>query len=231
MAVRRPARLAGLVAAATCFGTLASAQVPGAPVLQNAFSNRGLSVAANLASGRGQSFYGAAAAWGMGGSGSEGRLSLSAAAGAQRANEATRGAYGARVAARIWGSDGGGLGVAGFAGYGGAPRTKTGSVVTNPAIMSVPVGVSVGYRRALGRTRGLSAYVSPFYRWDRTDSDSVASSSSFRASAGIDFSFTSAFGVTIGGELGGGRAATTGTRAASSGTFGAAVSFVPGGRR
>src|SRR5687768_438641 len=41
MAVRHPARLAGLVAAVVCFGTLASAQVPGAPVLQNAFSNRG----------------------------------------------------------------------------------------------------------------------------------------------------------------------------------------------
>jgi hypothetical protein len=43
----------------------AGAQVPGAPVLQNAFANPGWAVAANLAGGSGQSFYGLATAMGL----------------------------------------------------------------------------------------------------------------------------------------------------------------------
>src|SRR5688572_7972472 len=72
------------------FAAPVQSQVPGVPVLQNAFSNPGLAIAANFGGGRGQSFYGAASAWGLAG----GRLQLSGAAGAQRANEGTRGAYG-----------------------------------------------------------------------------------------------------------------------------------------
>lgn len=224
----RPAGTKGaLTVALICFASNAAAQVPGVPVLQNAFSNPGLAVAANFGSGSGQSYYGVAAAWGMG---SEGALSISGAAGAQRGNDATRGAYGARVAARLWSSAGGGLGAGGFVGFGGAPRTRTGSLVTNPAVLTIPAGVSVGYRRALGRTRGMSVYLSPFYRWVRTASDSVVSSGALRVAGGVDFSFSSSLGVTVGGDVGGAGKSSGGSKSAS-GALGVAISFVPGGRR
>lgn len=214
-------------AALTCLAASAGAQVPGVPVLQNAFSNPGLAVAANFGSGSGQSYYGVAAAWGLG---SAGRLAVSGAAGAQRGNGATRGAYGGRVSTRIWSSGGGALGVAGFAGFGGAQSTTSGTAVTNPAVVMIPVGLSVGYRRALGASRGMSAYVAPFYRYMRTDSGTVATQGTVRISGGLDFSVTSSIGVTVGGDLGGAGGTSAGSRR-SSGALGAAVSFVPGGRR
>jgi hypothetical protein len=217
------------VAAFICFSaplTRLAAQVPGAPVLQNAFSNAGLAFAANVGSGSGQSYFGLAAGWGLG---SDGRFSVSGGAGAQRANDATRGAYGARAAMRLWSSSGGSLGAGGFVGLGGAPSTSANDVVTNPSVMMIPAGVSVGYRRPMGTRRGISAYVSPFYRWVRSDSGAVASSGSVRVSGGIDFSMSPSLGVTVGGEFGGGDKSAAGKK--SSGAFGAAVSFVPGGRR
>ncbi|MEX2153737.1 MAG: hypothetical protein WD825_10400, partial [Gemmatimonadaceae bacterium] len=216
--------LARALAVALAMPALATAQAPGLPVLQNAFNNPGLAVAANFGTGSGQGFYGAAAAWGLG----SGRLSVSGAAGAQRGNGATRGAYGGRLAASAWTSSGGGLSVGGFVGMGGAPRTRAGQVVTNPAVMSVPAGVSLGYRRALGRSRGLSGYVSPFYRWTRTDSAAIESSGAFRISGGIDFAISPSLGATIGGELGGG--AKSGGSNRGSSLLGAAISFVPGRR-
>ncbi|HJQ22128.1 MAG TPA: hypothetical protein VJ867_17455 [Gemmatimonadaceae bacterium] len=210
-----------LLALSAC-AAAAVAQVPGAPVLQNAWANPGLAVAANFGGGSGQSFYGLAGAMGFGG----GKMQLSAAAGANNANGSTRGAYGARAAMSVWSSSGGALGVGAFAGLGGAPRTRSNNVVNNAAILNVPVGATVGYRRSLG-SRGFSAYASPFYRWARSDNGTVASTGSMRVSLGADFAVTSSIGVTVGGELGGssGRAGSK-----SSGLFGAAVSFVPGGR-
>lgn len=197
------------------------AQVPGLPVLQNAFSNPGVAFAANFGSGSGHSYYGAAAAWGLGATGA---FLVSGAAGAQRSNDATRGAYGGRASMRLWASPSG-LGVAGFAGVGGAMETHTGTVVTNPAIMVVPVGASIGYRRALGARRGISAYVAPFYRWARVDSGTVVSSGSFRFSGGVDFSLTPSIGITLGGEAGG-----AGSGGGTSGAFGVGLTFVPGRR-
>src|SRR5207302_7015863 len=55
------------LAAVLAFGGRVAAQVPGTPVLQNAFLNPGLAVAANFASASGQSFFGAAASLGLGG--------------------------------------------------------------------------------------------------------------------------------------------------------------------
>lgn len=209
---------------AALFGGIngAEAQVPGLPVLQNAFSNQGLAFAGNFGSGSGQSYYGGAAAWGLG---STGGFLVSGAAGAQRVNGATRGAYGGRLSVRVWESTGG-FGAAGFAGVGGALRTRTGSVLTNPAVTMIPVGASLGYRRALGSTRGLSAYVSPFYRWVRSDSDVVSNSGSIRVSGGVDVSLTPSIGVTLGAEGGG-----TSGGSGGSGAFGVGLTFVPGGRR
>jgi hypothetical protein len=203
----------------------AAAQVPGAPALQNAFAMPGIAVAANFTGGGGQSFFGAAGAYGMG----SGRIQVSGAAGVQRGNGSSRGAYGGRVAASVWTSSGGALGVGAFAGLGGATRTDTNNVLTNPAVMTVPAGLSFGYRRPMGATRGMSVYASPLYRWSRFDNGTVTSSNgSVRVAFGLDFAFSQSLGATIGAELGqnsAGAKSTTG-----SGTMGAAISFVPGRR-
>lgn len=190
-------------------------------MLQNAFANPGIAVAANLGGGGGQSFYGAAAAYGL----MTGKLQISGAAGVARGNGSSRGAYGARAAYSAWSSSGGALGVGAFAGVGGAPSTKLNNAVNNAAVMNVPAGLSVGYRRALG-SRGISAYASPFYRWTRaTVGTTTASSGNMRVSLGLDLGVSSSLGVTVGTELGGKNA-----DGSSSGSFGAAVSFVPGRR-
>lgn len=206
-----------LVAMSTALG-----QIPGAPVLQNAFANPGLAVAANFGGGGGQSLLALAAGWGLG----SGRILVSAAAGAQRVNEATRGAYGGRASMTAWTSAGGSLGIAGFAGIGGAPRTRANDVMTNPAIFTVPLGLTVGYRRNIGTARGISAYASPIYRWTRltADDDGTVSDNNFRFALGLDFSFNPSLGVTVGGEFGS-------RSSEGSSTLGAAVSWVPGGRR
>lgn len=211
--------LAAVVGIATGMATKATAQVPGAPVLQNAFANPGLAVAANFTGGGGQSFFGAAAAYGLG----SGRLQASGAAGVQRSNSATRGAYGARLAATVWNSGGGSIAAGAFAGFGGAARTRNAAdSVSNPAVLIVPVGLTVGYRRPLGETRGLSAYVSPVYRWTRAEAVSVETAGSFAVALGLDVSISPSFGATVGAELG------RDGPSAGSGTFGVALSFVPG---
>jgi hypothetical protein len=197
----------------------AISQVPGAPVLQNAFSNPGLAVAANFGGGGGQSLFALAAAYGLG----TGRIQVSGAAGAQRSNDATRGAYGARAAMTVWTSRGGSLAAGAFAGVGGAPRTRNGAVMTNPAVMIMPVGLSVGYRRPLGANRGISAYASPLYRWTRVKDDvASASEGAFRGSIGLDFSVNPSLGATVGSEFG--------SSSSGSSNFGVAISWVPGRR-
>lgn len=199
----------------------AGAQIPGAPVLQNAFANQGLAFAANFGSGGDQSLFAVAAGWGLG----SGRILVSGAAGAQRINETTRGAYGARASATVWTSGGGSLGVGAFAGIGGAPRTRAEGVTTNAALMTIPAGVTAAWRRPMGTSRGFSAYVSPLYRWSRVTTDDAGSASegNVRFAGGVDFSFNPSLGVTLGGELGSGDTGAT--------LLGLAISWVPGGAR
>ena len=200
------------------------AQIPGAPVLQNAFANPGLAAAANFGAGDGQSLFALAAAWGLGG----GRFQLSGAAGAQRANGATRGAYGVRGSMTAWSSPNGALGAAAFAGVGGAPRTRSDGILTNAAVMTIPAGITVGYRRPIGTNRGWSAYASPLYRWTRATTDDgsggdvTSSDGNFRVALGLDFSFSPAFGITAGTELGGSDSGGS--------SFGLALSWIPGRR-
>jgi len=212
---RAGSMMAGLLIASTAQG-----QVPGVAVLQNAFTSRGLAVAGNFGSSTGQSFFGAAAGWGLGN-----RFMVSAAAGAQRANNTSRGAYGGRATMGIWTSRGGALGAAAFAGVGGAARTRLNNVVTNAAIMSLPAGVSVGYRRGMGAKGSISGYVSPFYSWSRVDAGAgVMTSNALRTSVGVDVGFSQSLGASIGGEFGAGGG---GSR---NGLLGAAITWIPGRR-
>jgi hypothetical protein len=208
--------------AALGFSSPLSAQVPGAPVLQNAFTNPGLAFAANFGTGGGQSFFGAAAGWGLGG----GRLLVSGAAGVQRANEASRGAYGGRAAATVWTSGAGALAVGAFAGIGGAPRTRDAAgVENNAAQLNIPAGLTIGYRRALGDVRGFSVYASPMYKWSRAEVGNVSESAgNFAGAVGLDFGLTQSIGLTVGGEFGNGSGVDNGS------LLGFAVSFVPGRR-
>jgi hypothetical protein len=211
------------IAAWVVLPAAAVAQVPGVPVLQNAFVNHGLAFAGNFGGGSGQSYYGIAAGWGMGG-----RVALSGGAGAQRMGTATRGAYGGRAAMSVWSSRGGALGAGAFVGFGGAPRTRTNGVVTNAAVMIVPAGASVAWRHDLG-SHSVSVYASPMYLWTRADAGTgVSSSGTFAGSAGLDFTVSSTIGATIGSQFGQTTVATLPGK--STGTIGIAVSFVPGGR-
>ena len=196
------------------------AQVPGVAVLQNAFTSRGLAVAGNFGSSTGQSFFGAAVGWGLGQ-----RFLLSGAAGAQRSNGATRGAYGGRATMGVWTSRGGALGAAAFAGIGGAASTSAAGVVTNAAVVNVPLGVSVGYRRAMGSRGSISGYVNPFYAISRVDAGTgtVASGNSFRTSIGVDVGFSPSLGASIGGEFGAGKGK-------GGGVLGAAITYALGRR-
>ena len=213
--------LAGSILTGIVVVSTASAQVPGVAVMQNAFTSRGLAFAANFGSSAGQSFFGGAAGWGL-----TDRIQVSGAGGVQRSGNTTRGAYGARATMGVWSSRGGALGGAAFVGIGGAARTRTGAVVTNPAIMSIPAGVSLGYRRGMGARRSISGYVSPFYNWARVDSGTgtITSTGAFRTSVGVDIGLSANLGASIGGEFGAKRAGSGG------GVLGAAITFVPGRR-
>jgi hypothetical protein len=125
----------------------------------------------------------------------------------------------------VWSSRNGSFGAGAFAGVGGAPSTDEDNVVTSPATLVVPGGVTIAYRRPIGARRGISAYASPMYRWTRLDDGDVDTEGGFRVSFGVDFSLTQSIGVTAGGELGNGDSATN-----DGGVFGAAVTFVLGRR-
>jgi hypothetical protein len=178
-------------------GTL-SAQMLGVPVLQNGFSNPGITVAINYGTAEGARGYGLAAAWAP----ASGRFQVSGGIGGYDPDEDDRWiSYGGRVAVPLTGLTGtGSFGVAPFAGAGAASREGVN-------LLHVPAGVAGGYRRALGSTRAISVYGSSFYDWTRLTSDDTempsASSGVIRFSIGLDVALTQSFGATVGYETGG----------------------------
>jgi hypothetical protein len=227
--------------AISCAGALAvaapaEAQMLGVPVLQNAFANPGIAVAANFGTQDGARGYGAAAAWAPG----RGRFQLSAGGGVfdvevspdDRDRTFT---WGARGAFSFLELAEGSIGVGAFAGVGGLSRDR----VTE---LRVPIGASVGWRRALGETRAISVYVAPFYsyaerRFDRGGLDcdtqicppETDRAGSVRVSAGLDIALFRALGLTLGYEDG--QRADDGDPGATSGVFGIGLSYAFGGRR
>jgi hypothetical protein len=201
----------------------AGAQLPGLPVLQNAFVGPGFAAAANAGGGSGASAYAAALGWAPGSA----RFQVSVGAGAHVGNGETGGAFGARVAVPVFSFMNGNLGVAAFAGLGGAqgPKVRGARVGLGQA----PLGAAVGYRRGLGATRGFSVYAAPFFGYFRNDfGDSTKSAGLFRVSIGGDFAVTRAIGVTAGLEAGGKR---SGNGPGTSGIlWGAGVSYAFGRR-
>jgi len=191
--------LATAALAAVCAAPRASAQLPGLPVLQNAFVGPGFAAAVNGGGGGGASAYAAALGWAP----RSARFQISVGAGAFRSGGETGGAFGARVAVPVFSFMNGNLGIAAFAGVGGA-RGPTDPPRGRAGLGQAPLGAAVGYRRALGATRGFSVYAAPFVGFFRSDFGDAGSESAtlIRLSVGGDFAITRAIGVTAGLEAG-----------------------------
>jgi hypothetical protein len=205
------------------WSTAAGGQLPGLPVLQNAFVGPGFAAALNAGGGGGSTAYAAALGWAP----RSARFQVSVGAGAHVAGGETGGAFGARAAMPVLSLMNGNLGVAAFGGIGGARgRRVQGARV---GLGQAPIGASVGYRRAIGATRGFSIYAAPFFAYFRNDfGSSTASASLFRISVGGDLALTRAIGVTAGLEAGGkGRANGPGPEGV---IWGAGVSYAFGRR-
>ena len=172
----------------------AGAQMLGAPVLQNAFSNPGFTGAVNFGTSSDARTFGAAAAWAP----ASGRFQVSLGGGSVDPKEGKgEGTYGARVAIPVFSFMTGRAGAAVFAGLGGASATEA-------TITTIPAGVSIGFRQAMGETRGFSVYAAPFYSWTRlTPTEGPAVSKGLiRVSAGLDLGITRKIGATVGYEAG-----------------------------
>lgn len=209
--------------------TVSAAQLPGAPVLQNAWANPGITAAVNVATGGGSRVVAGAGAWAPG----SGRFQLSAGLGMRKAEVGGSGmAFGARVAVPVFSFAGGAFGVAGFLGAGAArepdvlldPQGDAGGTITQ-----VPIGAAVGYRRAFSFIRGVSVYGAPFYTYNRlTVGDSSVSAGAFRFSFGADVGVTNRIGVTVGAEMGG--SARTGMPGPTGAIWGLGASYALGRR-
>ncbi len=194
--------------------SLARAQMLGAPVLQDAFTNPGFTVGADFGSGNDLKTYGGAVAWSP--ASAFFQLSGGVAYLHPKLGSGTA-TYGARLMVPVlhrWPQ----FGLAPFVGMGGA----TMSGVTD---WQIPLGISAGYRRALGSSgRAVSAYVSPFYSWARVRANGVtATNGLFRVSLGVDAAVLPQVGVTVGYELG--QTAGVGKAGATGGIFGLGVSY------
>lgn len=192
----------------------AGAQMVGAPVLQDAFLNPGVTLGLNFGSGEQAHTYGGAAAWAP----SSGILQVSGGAALLDPSVgSSHVTWGLRVMAPVPHVGGRTFGVAAFAGVGGL--NASGARETR-----LPIGVSAAYRRSLGAKRGISVYVAPFYSWSRLKQDTVSTShGSFRVSVGVDAAVMPGLGVTVGYE--GGSRARGGEPGPTGGLFGVGVSY------
>lgn len=189
------------------------AQMLGAPVLQNAFTNRGFTVGADFGAGDGARTYGGAVAW------SPMNLKFQLSGGVaylDRTNASGTATYGARLMVPVL-NHRSAFGVSPFVGMGGASF----SGITD---WQIPLGITGGYRRAIGTDRGISAYVSPFYSWARVRSHGVTDTHGlFRVSVGVDAAVLPSVGVTIGFETG--AKAGEGDPGATGSIFGLGISY------
>lgn len=213
MALNRKFLALPLVAALGAAGAL-QAQLPGAPVLQNAFVAPGVVLALDGGGGDG-AVYAAAMSWAPGNA----RFQLSAGAGSWTPTGGdARFVYGGRVAAPVLSLMGGNLGVAVFAGAGTGPARGT----TPRAPTQTPIGASIGYRKALGATHGFSIYAAPMYLGIAAQGRSAEHL--FRTSFGVDAGVTKSIGVTAGVETG----QTSSGGGPTAARWGVAVSWAPG---
>jgi hypothetical protein len=198
------------------------AQMPGVPVLQNAWANPGATAALDFGSTSGINAYAFAAAWAPRSarfqlSGGLGLLDVDAADPASGNGKARWTAFGTRVGIPIRSFAKGAVGVAAFGGIGGARHDSL-------SIVHVPIGLGIGVRRAFGEVRGVSAYVTPFFVWTRESISGAGAdrTTAVQASVGVDAALARSIGVTLGLQFGG----KTSDIVGGSGTiFGAGLSY------
>ena len=183
-------RLTAIALSVVC-STQALAQMRALPVLQNAFSAPGLNAAVNYgASSKDGNTVGGAASW----TPVSTAFQLSGGVG-RHAPDTGKAAltYAVRLARTFKQLSDGSIGLGGFIGAGSFSSSET-------TISSVPLGVSVGYRRAIGTSRGFSVYAAPYYVVGRVSPKDQASvnTSTFRVSGGVDMTLTRSIGATVG---------------------------------
>ncbi len=195
--------------------TSVNAQLPGVPVLQNAFANPGLTIGVNYGQSDESKGYAGALAW----SPASARFQVTGGFGAFKPDEGDRAwGWGARAAVPITQTMmAGKLGIGAFAGVGGSSQDEV-------SLLHVPAGASISWRTRLGERRGISIYAAPFYSWTRVSFDDESESKGLiRASFGVDVAVVPALGITVGYELG--QKADEGEPGATGGTFGVGVSY------
>jgi hypothetical protein len=226
--MNRSCRVACVSIVTVVWASSAAAQLPNAPILQNVWANPGMVGAFNMGGGSGGSVYAGAASW----TPSSGRFQLSGGLGIQSTTNGggSNAAYGARVALPLGGSSAS-FGFAGFVGLGGggAKRTVVDSVtrdtiVANATTTLIPVGGSVGWRKAIGTSHGFSLYATPSYVFL---TGGGSNGGILRAAVGADVGITQSIGLTGGVEFGQTRSSLGGP----SGTmYGLGVSYAFGTR-
>ena len=220
------------VVAAMALATVAGAQMPGVPVLQNAWATPGFVAAANFGGGSDGSVYALAGGWTPGSA----RFQFSGGVGARSITGAgTKTVYGLRAAMPFGGASSS-FGFAALAGVGGGQavtRNAAGVVVKGDTLhpgdsvtstTQIPVGAAIGYRKAIG-SRGISAYATPTYTFFN---GGTSTGGVFRVAIGADFGITNAIGVTGGVEFGGTRPKSVGGPSGT--TWGLGVSYALGRR-
>lgn len=230
---RRRTRTLLVAAAASVAGAApVSAQLPGLPMLQSPFTSAGRAVAANYGSGDAFAAIALAGAW----TPASNRFQVSGGLGvaSPETSDGRATGVGARLAVPVhtrWTGPDATLGLAAFAGIGGAWESGGGE-------LRVPAGASVAYRRPLGATRAIAAYVTPYFQWSRRTGDGFGGGSGgaagdgaavmrddsdlVRAAVGIDALLTTRLGLTVGYDFG--QSAEPGRPGPTSGIFGAGLS-------
>lgn len=223
--------IAGALLGATLLGGVraAAAQLPELPVLQSGFTRPGLAAAVNYGTGDETSTVALAGAW----TPASGRFQLSGGVGLLEppGDASSRPTAGVRVALPVptpWTREPtSAFGLTAFGGVGGAWRDEEN-------LLQFPVGVGLGYRRAIGASRALALYATPFYTFirrtadDETDGgeavdEDAKRSNLFRTAVGVDFTLTAKMGVTAGYEFGSN--AETGRPGPTGGIFGIGLSY------
>ncbi len=211
-----PRRLVCVVAAVLSVGWhTALGQLPGVPVLQNAFANAGLTIGVNYGRSDESQAYAGAVSWAP----TSARFQVTGGFGALDPKPGDRrAAWGARASVPITQTMmAGKLGIGAFAGVGGASQGDT-------SMLHVPAGASISFRTRLGERRGISFYAAPFYSWTRVRIDDDSETKGLvRASFGVDVAVVPALGITVGYELG--QTADSEEPGATGGTLGVGVSY------
>jgi hypothetical protein len=230
----RRAAMTSMVAVAFFLAGSAAAQMPGVPVLQNAWATAGIVGAVDFGGGSDGSTYAAAVGW----TPNTGRFQISGGVGAQRLTGiGTKTVYGARVAIPFGGASST-FGFAAFAGIGGRGAAKTSVFFQPPGVTTpqagfsidtlaftteVPLGAAIGWRHTIGATHGISVYATPAYV---LYSGGTKNGGLFRGAIAADVGITNALGATLGTDFGGKRSRALGGPSGSQ--FGLGISYAFG---